>query len=186
VADEPITVSGVAERYASALFELARDEGALDAVAADLDGFRTLLDESEDLTRLVRSPVFTADEQTRAVAAVLDRAGIKGLAANLIKVAAANRRLFAVPEMIVGYRQMLAKERGEITASVTSAEPLSDTQVAAVKAALKEAMGKDVLLDQKVDLSLIGGLIVQVGSRMIDTSLRTKLNAMKYAMKEAG
>jgi F-type H+-transporting ATPase subunit delta len=186
VADEAVTVSGVAERYASALFDLARDEGQLDAVAADLNGFDKLLKESEDLTRLVRSPVFTSEEQTRAVTAILGKAGITGLAANLIKVAAANRRLFAVPQMIAGYRQMLAKERGEITASVTSAEPLSDRQVAAVKAALKEAMGKDVLLDQKVDPALIGGLVIQVGSRMIDTSLRTKLNAMKYAMKEAG
>ena len=186
MADEPITVSGVAERYASALFELARDEGALDAVAVDLDNFQRLLDESEDLTRLVRSPVFTSEEQSRAASAVLDRAGIKGLAANLIKVAAANRRLFAVPQMIAGYRQMLAKERGEISASVTSAEQLSDTQIEAVRAALKDAIGKDVLIDQKVDASLIGGLVIQVGSRMIDTSLRTKLNAMKYAMKEAG
>lgn len=186
MADEAVTVSGVAERYASALFDLARDEGQLDAVAADLNSFDKLLKESEDLTRLVRSPVFTSEEQTRAVTAILGKAGITGLAANLIKVAAANRRLFAVPQMIAGYRQMLAKERGEITASVTSAEPLSDSQVAAVKAALKEAMGKDVLLDQKVDPALIGGLVIQVGSRMIDTSLRTKLNAMKYAMKEAG
>lgn len=186
VADEPTTVSGVAERYASALFELARDEGALDAVATDLNNFNSLLDESEDLTRLVRSPVFSADEQTKAISAVLDKAGIGGLSANLIKVAAANRRLFAVPQIIVGYKRMLAKERGEITASVTSAEPLSAEQIKAVKSALKDAMGKDVLLDEKVDPALIGGLIVQVGSRMIDTSLRTKLNAMKYAMKEAG
>lgn len=186
MAEKAVTVSGVAERYAAALFDLARDENALDAVAGDLTNFQALLDESEDLTRLVRSPVFSADEQTRAVTAVLDKAGIKGLAANLIKVAAANRRLFAVPEMIVAYRRMLSKERGEIFASVTSAEPLSDSQVATLKAALKDAMGKDVLLDQKVDAALIGGLIVQVGSRMIDTSLRTKLNAMKYAMKEAG
>ncbi len=186
MADEPTTVSGVAERYASALFELARDEGALDAVATDLNNFNSLLDESEDLTRLVRSPVFSADEQTKAISAVLDKAGIGGLSANLIKVAAANRRLFAVPQIIVGYKRMLAKERGEITASVTSAEPLSAEQIKAVKSALKDAMGKDVLLDEKVDPALIGGLIVQVGSRMIDTSLRTKLNAMKYAMKEAG
>lgn len=186
MADEPTTVSGVAERYASALFELARDEGALDAVATDLDNFRALLDESEDLRRLVKSPVFTADEQVKAITAILDKAGITGLAGNLIKVAAANRRLFAVPDMIVGYRQKLAKERGEVTASVTSAEPLSEAQINAVKAALRDAIGKDVLLDEKVDGSLIGGLIVQVGSRMIDTSLRTKLNAMKHAMKEAG
>lgn len=186
MADEPTTVSGVAERYASALFELAREENALDAVASDLNNFNTLLEESEDLTRLVRSPVFSADEQTKAITAVLDKAGIGGLSANLIKVAAANRRLFAVPEMIVGYKRMLAKERGEVTASVTSAEPLSTEQIKAVKAALKDAIGKDVLLDEKVDPALIGGLIVQVGSRMVDTSLRTKLNAMKYAMKEAG
>ncbi len=186
MAEEAVTVSGVAERYAAALFDLARDEKALDAVGDDLANFQSLLDESEDLMRLVRSPVFSAEEQTRAVAAILDKAGIKGMAANLIKVSAANRRLFAVPEMIIAYRQMLSKERGEIFASVTSAEPLSDSQVAALKAALKDAMGKDVLLDQKTDAALIGGLVVQVGSRMIDTSLRTKLNAMKYAMKEAG
>ena len=186
MAEEAVTVSGVAQRYAAALFDLARDEGALDAVAGDLANFRALLDESEDLMRLVRSPAFSSDEQTRAVTAVLDKAGIGGLAANLIKVAAANRRLFAVPDMIVAYRQMLSRERGEIFATVTSAEPLSDAQVDTLKSALKDAMGKDVLLDQKVDDALIGGLIVQVGSRMIDTSLRTKLNAMKYAMKEAG
>ncbi len=186
MADEAVTVSGVAARYAAALFDLARDEGALDAVATDLANFQSLLDESEDLLRLVKSPVFSSEEQTRAVGAVLDKAGIDGLASNLIKVAATNRRLFAIPEMIVAFRQMLSKERGEIFATVTSAEPLSDSQIATLKAALKDAMGKDVLLDQKVDLSLIGGLIVQVGSRMIDTSLRTKLNAMKYAMKEAG
>jgi len=186
VADEPTTVSGVADRYASALFELAREEGALDAVAADLNRFHSMLAESEDLQRLVRSPVFSSEEQTRAISAVLEKAGIGGLAANLIKVAAANRRLFVVPEMTVGFRRKLAKERGEISASVTSAEPLSADQINTVKLALKEAIGKDVLLDESVDPTLIGGLIVQVGSRMIDTSLRTKLDAMKYAMKEAG
>jgi F-type H+-transporting ATPase subunit delta len=186
VVDEPTTVSGVADRYASALFELAREEDALDAVAAELNRFRALLAESDDLLRLVRSPVFGADEQTRAISAVLEKAEIGGLAANLIKVAAANRRLFVVPEMIVGFQRRLAKERGEISASVTSAEPLSAEQIKAVKSALKEAIGKDALLDENVDPTLIGGLIVQVGSRMIDTSLRTKLDAMKYAMKEAG
>ncbi|MHA1559352.1 MAG: F0F1 ATP synthase subunit delta [Alphaproteobacteria bacterium] len=186
MADEPTTVSGVADRYASALFELAREEGALDAVSADLNRFRSLLAESDDLQRLVRSPVFSSDEQTRAISAVLEKAGIGGLAANLIKVAAANRRLFVVPEMTVGFQRKLAKERGEISASVTSAEPLSADQINTVKLALKEAIGKDVLLDESVDPTLIGGLIVQVGSRMIDTSLRTKLNAMRYAMKEAG
>jgi F-type H+-transporting ATPase subunit delta len=186
VVDEPTTVSGVANRYASALFELAREEDALDAVAVELNRFRALLAESDDLLRLVRSPVFGADEQTRAISAVLEKAEISGLASNLIKVAATNRRLFVVPEMIVGFQRRLAKERGEISASVTSAEPLSAEQIKAVKSALKEAIGKDALLDENVDPTLIGGLIVQVGSRMIDTSLRTKLDAMKYAMKEAG
>lgn len=186
MADNAEPVSGVAERYASALFELAREEKALDAVAGELDAFAKMLDDSDDLRALVRSPAFTSEEQTRAVSAVLAKAELTGLGANLIRTAAANRRLFAVPDMIVAYRRLLAKERGETSATVTSAEPLSDSQVTALKAALKDALGKDVTLDQKVDEALIGGLIVQVGSRMIDTSLRTKLNSMKYAMKEAG
>lgn len=186
MADRAEPVSGVAERYASALFELAREAGTLDAVAAELNDFSTLLEESADLRSLVRSPTFTSAEQTRAVSAVLEKAGITGLGANLIKTAAANRRLFVVPAMITAYRQLLSKERGEINATVTSAEPLSDGQLTTLKAALKEAIGKDPLLELKVDPALIGGLVIQVGSRMIDTSLRTKLNSMKYVMKEAG
>ena len=186
MADSAEPVSGVAERYASALFELAREDGALDSVAAELGSFAKLLEESADLRSLIRSPAFTSAEQSRAVAAVIDKAGINGLGANLIKAAADNRRLFAVPDMITAYRRLLSRERGEINATVTSAEPLSASQLTDLKAALKDAMGKDVLLDQTVDASLIGGLIVQVGSRMVDTSLRTKLNSMKYAMKEAG
>jgi F-type H+-transporting ATPase subunit delta len=186
VAETEVTVSGVAQRYASALFELARDEKALDEVAGDLEAFSGLLAASEDLTRLVKSPIFSSEEQTRAIAAVLDKAGAGVLTANFIKVVASNRRLFAVPDMITSFRQMLAKERGEISATVTSAEPLSEAQVKALREALKDSMGKDVSLNQKVDASLIGGLVVQVGSRMVDTSLKTKLNALKFAMKEAG
>ncbi len=186
MAETGAVVSGVAERYAASLFELARDEKALDEVAADLNGFAALLDQSEDLARLVRSPVLSADDQTRALGAVLDRAGIGVLTGNFLKLVARNRRLFALPDMIRGFRQMLARERGEIAATVTSAEPLSEGQMQALRDALKDAMGKDVALIRKVDAALIGGLVVQVGSRMIDTSLRTKLNAMKFAMKEAG
>lgn len=186
MADTGSAASGVADRYASALFELARDEGALDAVAGDLDTIAKLIDESADLARLVRSPVFSSDEQTRAMSAVLARAGVGVRTANFIKVVTRNRRLFAIGEMIAAFRRMLARERGEISATVTSAEPLSDAQITALRAALKDAVGKDVTLERKVDAKLIGGLIVQVGSRMIDTSLRTKLNAMKFAMKEAG
>ena len=186
VAEQKTIVSGVAERYATALFELALEGGQLDAVDADLSRFSAMLAESEDLTRLVQSPVFAAEDQLRAVSAVLDKAGIGGLVGNFIKVAANNRRLFAVPGMIADFSQMLARHRGEVTAEVTSAEPLSDSQVAALKDALKAQIGKDVTLVATVDPGLIGGLIVKVGSRMIDTSLRSKFNSLKIAMKEVG
>lgn len=178
--------SGVAERYATALFDLARDSGGLDNVDADLKGFAGLLDESDDLKRLVRSPVFSAEDQLRAVSALLDKAEIGGLVGNLIKVAAQNRRLFVVPDIIKSFGELLARHRGEVSAEVTSAEPLSAAHVADLKAALKDALGKDVALDTQVDPSLIGGLIVRVGSRMIDGSIRTKLNSLKLAMKEVG
>lgn len=186
MADSTQTISGVAERYASALFELAAESDQLAAVAEQLGRFEALLSESPDLARLVRSPVFSADEQLRAVAAVLEKSGIGGPAANLVKVAARNRRLFAVPDMIRSFRQQLARHRGEVSAEVTSAEPLNAAHVAALKEALRASIGKDVALDTKVDPRLIGGLIVKVGSRMIDTSLRTKLNSLKIAMKEVG
>ena len=177
-------VSGVAERYASALFEVASDANEIAAVERDLDAFAALIAESPELKRLVRSPVFSAADQARAVAAILAKAEIGGLVANAIKVTAANRRLFIVPDMIVAFKRLAAKERGEVAAEVTSAEPLSDSHVAELKAALKASLGKDVALAATVDPSLIGGLIVRVGSRMIDGSLRTKLNSLKLAMKE--
>ena len=186
MAESTSPISGVAERYANALFELARETGALPAVEKDLEAFAALIAESTDLKRLVRSPVFSADEQARAVTAILDRAGIGGLVANLVKVTAANRRLFIVPDLIVAFKRLAAKERGEVAAEVTSAELLSDRHVADLKAALKASLGKDVTLVANVDPSLIGGLIVKVGSRMVDGSLRTKLNSLKLAMKEVG
>jgi len=186
VADNNAHTSGVAGRYANALFELALEADSLAAVESDLDGFAAMTNESADLMRLVKSPVFSADEQTRAIGAVLDKAGIGGIAANLIKVAAANRRLFAVPDMIAAFKERAAHHRGEVSAEVTSAEPLADGQVAALKEALKASLGKDVALVSKVDPVLIGGLVVKVGSRMIDGSLRTKLNSLKLAMKEVG
>lgn len=182
---ESTIVTGVAQRYAGALFDLALDAGAVDQVAADLDAFEGLVKESADLKRLVMSPVFAAEEQIRAISAVLARTGIGGLAANLIRLAAQNRRLFAIPDMIAGYRALVAAHRGEATASVVSAEPLSDDQVAALKDALAGATGgRQVKLVSSVDPSLIGGLIVKVGSRMIDTSLKTKLTSLKVALKE--
>jgi len=186
VAAEDPSVSGVSGRYATALFELARDEKSIDAVKADLDKFDALLNESADLRRLVRSPVFAADTQSKALSAVLDKAGITGISANFLKVLTANRRLFAVADVIRAFRALVAKFRGEASADVTVAEPLSEKNLDALKTALKSVSGKDVTLNVKVDPSIIGGLVVKLGSRMVDSSLRTKLNSIKHAMKEAG
>jgi len=180
------TVEGMPGRYATALFELALSEGSLDAVGSDLDRFAALVAESPDLARVVRSPVFTPEEQSRAVAAVLGAANITGLAANFISLAARNRRLFAIGDMISAYRKLVAAHRGEETAQVTSAEPLSEDQVNRIKQALKASVGRDVQIDTKVEPGILGGLIVKVGSRMIDGSLRTKLQNLRIAMKEVG
>jgi F-type H+-transporting ATPase subunit delta len=186
LAVEEQTVSGVAGRYATAIFELALEEKALDQVAVDLDRFSEAVDAVDDLERLVKSPVFTAGEQGRALAAILDEIKIEGLTRNFLLLVAKNRRLFAATDIIRAFRAMLAQHRGEINASVTSASKLAETQVTALKQALKAALSKDVLLEQSVDPRLLGGLVVKVGSRMIDTSLRTKLHSLKVAMKEVG
>jgi len=186
VAGKDPIISGMAGRYANALFELALDNKAVDAVKADLERFDRLIADNPDLNRLVRSPVFGADEQLRALAAILDKAGIKGLAANFLRVITANRRLFAVRDMIRAYRGLAARHKGEVTAEVTVAEPLSDKNLEALKGALKSVTGgKEIDFDVKIEPAIIGGLIVKVGSRMVDSSLRTKLNAIKIAMKEA-
>ncbi|HVZ53596.1 MAG TPA: F0F1 ATP synthase subunit delta [Pseudolabrys sp.] len=182
---DPIT-SGMAGRYAGALFELALEAKSTDAVKADLDRFDALIAESPDLQRLVRSPVFGVDEQLKALTAILDKAGIIGLTANFLRVITTNRRLFAVRDMIRAYRLLVARHKGEVSAQVTVAEPLSDSNLDALKGALKNVTGgKDIDLDIEIDPTIIGGLIVKVGSRMVDSSLRTKLNAIKFAMKEA-
>jgi F-type H+-transporting ATPase subunit delta len=186
VADTSHGTSGVAERYASSLFELALQAGVVDAVAADLDGFQALLNESDDLKRLVASPVFSAKEQFAAISAITEKAGITGLVANFLKVVANNRRLFAVPGMIIAYREIAAAQRGEITAEVTSAHALDEAQETELKAALKSVTGKEVTVVVTVDPTILGGLIVKVGSRQIDTSLRTKLSTLKLALKEVG
>ncbi len=186
MAAENPSVSGVSGRYATALFELARDEKSIDAVKADLDKFEALLVESADLNRLVRSPVFSAGVQQKALSAVLDQAGLTGTSAKFLKVLTANRRLFAVGEVSRAFRALVAKFKGEATADVTVAEKLSDKNLGALKTALKSVTGKDVALNVNVDPSIIGGLVVKLGSRMVDSSLRTKLNSIKHAMKEAG
>ena len=179
-------ISGMAGRYATALFELALENKAIDKVKQDLEAFDALVAGSADLNRLVRSPVFGADEQLKALSAILAKAGITGLAANFLRVITANRRLFAARDMIRGYRALVARHKGEVSAQITVAEKLSDKNLDALKSALKSVTGgKDIDMDVKIDPAIIGGLIVKVGSRMIDSSLRTKLNSIKFAMKEA-
>lgn len=186
VAGEEHPVSGMAGRYAGALFELALEEKATDTVRQELDQFDALIAESPDLNRLVRSPVFGADEQLKALSAILAKAGLSGITANFLRVITTNRRLFAVRDMIRAYRVLVAKNKGEVVAQVTVAEPLNDQNKEALKGALKSVTGgKDIDMDVTIDPAIIGGLIVKVGSRMVDTSLRTKLNSIKIAMKEA-
>ena len=186
VADSSQSVSGVAERYASSLFALALEEGAIPGVATALDNFQGMIDDSTDLQRLIKSPVFSAEEQLKAVDAILAKAGISGLAANFIKVTASNRRLFAVPGMIKAFREIHARHRGEVSADVTTAHALTAAQETELKAALKGVTGKDVTINAAVDPTILGGLIVKLGSRQIDTSLRTKLSTLKLSLKEVG
>ena len=186
VADTSQHISGVAERYASSLFELALEEGAVPTVTADLDRFQAMLDDSDDLKRFVLSPVFSAEEQVGAVQALATKAGFGNYVTNFLKVVAGNRRLFALPGMIKAFRIIAAQHRGEVSAEVTSAHALTLAQEDELKAALKGVTGKDVAIAVTVDPSILGGLIVKVGSRQIDTSLRTKLSTLKLALKEVG
>ncbi len=177
----------MAGRYASALFALAKDARDTDGVAAALAAFDAMIAESPDLQRLVRSPVFSAAEQLKALSAILDKAGISGISANFIKLVAAKRRLFAIRDMIADYGKLYDAFRGVTRAEVVSAIPLSDENVAALKQSLRAASGgKDVELIARVDASIIGGLVVKLGSRMVDGSLKTKLNAIRTRMKEVG
>ncbi|CAN7334259.1 F0F1 ATP synthase subunit delta [Pararhizobium sp. LjRoot255] len=186
VADTSQLISGVAERYASSLFDLALEAGSVESVGSDLDTFQRMIDDSADLKRLIVSPVFSADDQFKAISAIVAKAGIAGLVGNFLKVVARNRRLFAVPGIVKSYREIAARHRGEVAAEVTSAHALTAAQQTELKAALKGVTGKDVAVNVTVDPSILGGLIVKVGSRQIDTSLRTKLSSLKLALKEVG
>ena len=179
-------ISGIAERYAGSLFDLALQSNAVAKVEADLGRFEALLAGSADLDRMIKSPVFSAEEQFKAVAAIADKAGIAGLVGNFLRVVAQNRRLFAVPAMIKAFRRIAAEHRGEVAADVTSAHALTAAQQTELKATLKGVTGKDVAIAVTVDPSLLGGLVVKIGSRQIDTSLKTKLNSLKLALKEVG
>lgn len=179
-------VKGVATRYATALFELAKESNKLESVESELAKFEKLLLESSDLMRLVRSPVFSVDEKMNAMAAVLEKIEIKGLVANFVLLVAKNARLFVLPGMIRAFHALVAENRGEIMVEVQTAVELSDSNTQELKKVLHDSLGKEVMIDANVDENLLGGIVVKVGSRMIDASLRTKLNSLKFAMKEVG
>lgn len=177
--------SGIADRYASALYELADEQKSLDQVADDLRGLARAIDESADLRRLVRSPAISRDDQARALQAIAKESGMSGLAANFLGLIAKNRRLFALDAMIQGFLDILAERRGEVTAQVTAASALNDDQVAKITDAVKQAVGANAQIETHVDPELLGGLVVRVGSRMYDSSLRSKLQRLEIAMKGA-
>jgi F-type H+-transporting ATPase subunit delta len=179
-------MASVAGRYAAALFDLANDEKKVADVEGDLGKFQELLDMSSDLTSLVRSPLYSSDEQSTAIEKVAAKVEIGPLTLNFLKLIAKNRRLFAVSDMIKAFHALVAKSRDEVTAEVTSAVALNNEQVAELKSALKASVGKDVKLATQVDPSLLGGLIVKIGSRMVDSSLRTKLSNLRLSLKGAG
>ena len=186
MASEATGTSGLAQRYAAALFDLADQRHALDAVAGDLRELRTMLHDSGDLVRLLRSPVLSRAEQGKAVAALAERAGLAGLTRDFLGVVARNRRLFAVPAMIEAYLVKLAERSGEVTADVTVAQPLDDQRHAALVEQLRRVVGARVVVDVRVDPRLLGGMIVKIGSRMVDASLNSRLQRLRLAMTGIG
>ena len=178
--------SGVAGRYASALFDLAKEEKAIPATAKALEGLGKAIADSSDLQRLFSSPVFKSDDQMGAIDALAAKGGLSGLALNFVKLLCENRRLAALPEAITSFQALVADDKGEAVAEVVSAEKLSAVQLKDLAAALKTRVGKDVQLLSKVDSSLLGGLTVKIGSTLIDDSLKTKLQNLKVSMKGTG
>jgi F-type H+-transporting ATPase subunit delta len=186
VAETSSLISGVAQRYAGSLFDLALEAKSVAEVEKNLGEFEALFNESPELKRLIVSPVFSSGEQVKAITAILAKARIGGLVSNFLRLVAQNRRLFAVPAMIQSFRQIATAHRGEVAADVISAHALSAAQETELKATLKSVAGKDVTINVTIDPSILGGLIVKLGSRQIDTSLRTKLSSLKLALKEVG
>lgn len=176
-------LSKIARPYGSALFDLASEAKSVEAVEADLDGVAGLIESSDDFSRFLFSPTITPDVKSAAIGSIIDKTGPHDLVANTLRLVAQNGRLFALSEIIVEFKRLAAESRNEVSAEVVSAAPLTDAQQAELAKVLKDKIGKDVSLIAHVDESLIGGLVVKVGSQMIDTSLKTKLSAMKIAMK---
>jgi F-type H+-transporting ATPase subunit delta len=186
VAARGTSPGGLAARYAAALFELADEQKQIDQVAGDLVALKTMIGDSAELRTLLRSPVLSRDEQRRAIAAVTEKAGLSQLVRRFTGLVAQNRRLFVLPDMIDAFLAELANRRGEMRAEVTSAQALSERQKEALAEAIKRVVGGKIAVDVKVDPGLIGGMIVKVGSRMIDSSLKTKLQRLQLAMKGVG
>ena len=175
--------ASLAGRYATALFELARDEGQLEAVGASLAALRDALRDSPELRELTTSPLIGRDQSLEAVRAVAGSMGLDSITANFLGVLAQNRRLSQLPNVIRNFNLLAAAHRGETTAEIVSAHPLDDGQVAALKANLRNRVGGEVAVDLTVDPAILGGLVVKIGSQMIDGSIRTKLNNLASAMK---
>ena len=178
--------TGIAGRYATAVFELAKDGNALDALEGDIATLGAAIAESSDFRSLIHSPVYSRDAQGRAIAAIADKMGLSEMMGNTLKLMATKRRLFVLPQLLAGLRDLIDEEKGEITAEVQAATALTDEQKSTLAATLKNSVGKDVNMNITVDESLIGGLIVKVGSKMIDTSIRSKLMSLQNTMKEVG
>ena len=183
MASETTGFTGLAERYATALFDLADERRALDEVASDLRELRSMLLGSVDFLRLIRSPVLTRQEQGNAIGVIAERAHLSSLVRNFLAVVAANRRLFAVPAMVEAFLVRLAARRGEVTAQVTAARPLSEAQREALDDQLRRSVGGRISVDVRVDPGLIGGIVVKLGSRMVDASIESKLRRLQLVMK---
>ncbi len=184
---EPASISaGIAGRYATAVFELAKEAKGLSGLEADVAALAQALKDSADLREVIASPVFSRDEQGRAMSALAVSMGLSSTVANTLALMAANRRLFVLPQLLAALGEMIAEEKGEVTAEVTAAAELTKAQAEKLAASLKKTVGKTVKLNTTVDESLIGGLIVKVGSKMIDTSIRSKLASLQNVMKEVG
>ena len=183
MATDDSQIGGLAGRYATAAFELAREESALDVLASDLSTLKALLRISPELTRLVRSPAFSREEQAKGVEAVLKQAKASPLAMRVVLLLTRKRRLFILADVIGAFEALLARHRGEVAASVTSARALDTQETEELKHVLKENLGREPKLELHVDPSLLGGLVLRIGSRMIDSSLRTKLDGLRIAMR---
>lgn len=179
-------VGNVAQRYAAALYDLADEKGAIDTVAADLNSLQAMIGASDDFRRFIKSPIINRGDQSKGIAALADKAQLSPISRQFLGLVTVNRRLFALPDMIRGFNAILADRRGNASAEVTAAVALSDSQTMALTEALKKSLGRNVQLVTKVDLSILGGLIVKAGSRMVDSSIKSKLQRLKLALKGVG